>query len=101
MPVETTLDQKQTSRTTCNSKHIFYGPKDMNPACINGRELEHMFFISFLESFCDSITCTLGREEQHEQMVSGFFHFCFSPAGHRKEESHSWRLFRSSIRKDV
>ena len=49
MPVETnSLDQKQKSRTTCNSKHIFYGPKDMSPAYINGREVKTCFLSHFL-----------------------------------------------------
>lgn len=34
-----------------------------------------MLFISFLKSFCDSITCIVGREEKHEQMLSSFFLF--------------------------
>ena len=49
MPVETnSLDQKQKSRTTCNSKHIFYGPKDMSPAYINGREVKTCCLSHFL-----------------------------------------------------
>ena len=36
-----------------------------------------MFYLSFCESFCKFITCTLGREEQHEQMVGDS---CFFPS---------------------
>ena len=40
MHVETnSLDQEQKSKSTGKSKHILYGPKDINPACIKGREV--------------------------------------------------------------
>ena len=34
-----------------------------------------MFYLSLRESFCKFITCTLGREEQHKQMVGDSYFF--------------------------
>lgn len=45
-----------------------------------------MFYLSFRESFCKFITCTLGREEQHKQMVgdSYFFSSLLQATGKKK-----------------